>query len=388
VARISCSHVCKSYGPLEVVQDFNLGVEDHEFVVFLGPSGCGKSTILRMMAGLEDISGGTISIDGKVVNDLLPRERGVAMVFQNYALYPHMSVFANIAFGLKRMRVPQQEIERRVHEVSAILGLESLLDRKPAQLSGGQQQRVAIARAMIKTPAVFLFDEPLSNLDAKLRSHMRVEIARLHKRLKTTTIYVTHDQLEAMTLADRIVVLRAGLIEQVGTPAEIYGFPKSRFVAEFVGSPRMNLLDVTVGEAPDNKWVLSTGQETFLVDRDRFDLHRGMRAMLGIRPANLKSTSSEIRLNGLTGTVDLVEYLGDGVLITIALPGGPARQVTALVPADAAPSVGMAVGLSASSEALHLFDAETGLSCRSTYAAADDAGQNIRDGSQPLRAGR
>jgi multiple sugar transport system ATP-binding protein len=349
--------------------------------VFLGPSGCGKSTILRMVAGLEDISDGAISIDGKVVNDLLPRERGVAMVFQNYALYPHMSVFANIAFGLKRMRVPQQDIERRVHEVSAILGLEALLDRKPAQLSGGQQQRVAIARAMIKTPAVFLFDEPLSNLDAKLRSHMRVEIARLHKRLKTTTIYVTHDQLEAMTLADRIVVLRAGLIEQVGTPAEIYGFPKSRFVAEFVGSPRMNLLDVTVGEAPDNKWVLSTGHETFLVDRSRFDLRRGMRAVLGIRPANLKSTSPDIRLNGASGTVDLVEYLGDGVLLTIALPGGSSRLVTALVPPEAAPAVGTVVGLSAPPEAIHVFDAETGLSCRSVYPIAVEAGQNIRDAS-------
>jgi multiple sugar transport system ATP-binding protein len=382
VARISCSHVSKSYGSsFEVVKDFNLDVADHEFVVFLGPSGCGKSTILRMVAGLEDISDGTISIDGKVVNDLLPRERGVAMVFQNYALYPHMSVFANIAFGLKRMRVPRAEIERRVHEVSAILGLESLLDRKPAQLSGGQQQRVAIARAMIKTPAVFLFDEPLSNLDAKLRSHMRVEIARLHKRLKTTTIYVTHDQLEAMTLADRIVVLRAGLIEQVGMPAEIYGFPRSRFVAEFVGSPRMNLLDVTVGEAPDNKWSLSTGHETFLVDRNRFDLHRGMRAVLGIRPANLKSTSPDIRLNGLAGTVDLVEYLGDGVLLTIALAGESARQVTALVPAEAAPPVGAVVGFSAPPEAVHVFDAETGLSCRSMYPAAVQAGQDIRDAS-------
>jgi multiple sugar transport system ATP-binding protein len=381
VARISCSHVGKSYGSLEVVKDFNLDVDDHEFVVFLGPSGCGKSTILRMVAGLEDISGGTISIDGKVVNDLLPRERGVAMVFQNYALYPHMNVFANIAFGLKRMRVAKPEIERRVNEVSAILGLEALLERKPAQLSGGQQQRVAIARAMIKTPAVFLFDEPLSNLDAKLRSHMRVEIARLHKRLKTTTIYVTHDQLEAMTLADRIVVLRAGLIEQVGTPAEIYGFPKSRFVAEFVGSPRMNLLDVTVGEAPDNAWALSTGQETFLVDRHRFDLRRGMRAVLGIRPANLELTESDIRLNGLAGAVDLVEYLGDDVLLTIALPGEPARQLSALVPAGAAPAVGMTVGFSASPDALHVFDAETGLSCRSTRAVVDRAGQDMRDAS-------
>jgi multiple sugar transport system ATP-binding protein len=375
VARISCSHVGKSYGSIGVVKDFNLEVADHEFVVFLGPSGCGKSTILRMVAGLEDISDGAISIDGKVVNDLLPRERGVAMVFQNYALYPHMSVFANIAFGLKRMRVPPPEIDRRVREVSAILGLDVLLDRKPAQLSGGQQQRVAIARAMIKTPSVFLFDEPLSNLDAKLRSHMRVEIARLHKRLKTTTIYVTHDQLEAMTLADRIVVLRAGVIEQVGSPAEIYGFPRSRFVADFVGSPRMNLLDVTVGEAPDNKWSLSTGHETFLVDRSRFDLQRGQRAVLGIRPANLKSAAVDVRLNGFAGTVDLVEYLGDGVLLTIALPGGNARQVSVLVPAETAPAAGTLVGFSASTDAVHVFDAESGVSCRSASGIATDAGQ-------------
>jgi multiple sugar transport system ATP-binding protein len=256
-----------------------------------------------------------------------------------------------------------------------------LLERKPAQLSGGQQQRVAIARAMIKTPAVFLFDEPLSNLDAKLRSHMRVEIARLHKRLKTTTIYVTHDQLEAMTLADRIVVLRAGLIEQVGTPAEVYGFPKSRFVAEFVGSPRMNLLDVTVREAPD-KWMLSTGHETFLVERSQFDLRHGMRAVLGIRPANLKPAPSDVRLNGLAGTVDLVEYLGDGVLLTIALAGEPARQISALVSPEAALPVGTAVGFTAPAASIHVFDAETGLSCRS--ANVDRAGQDIRDASGPL----
>ena len=221
-------------------------MRNHEFIVFLGPSGCGKSTILRMIAGLEEISGGELSIDGRVVNELPPRERNIAMVFQNYALYPHMSVRDNITFGLRRMKIAADEIDRRVQAAAATLGLEQFLDRKSTALSGGQQQRVAIARAIVKTPGVFLFDEPLSNLDATLRNHMRVEIARLHQRLKTTTVYVTHDQLEAMTLADRIVLLRNGLIEQVGTPREIFDRPNSQFVAAFIGTPAMNFFEVDV----------------------------------------------------------------------------------------------------------------------------------------------
>lgn len=218
MANIVCSNVDKQYGAVDVIRDFNLDVADHEFIVFLGPSGCGKSTLLRMIAGLEDISGGTVSIGGRTVNDLPPRDRGVAMVFQNYALYPHMTIYDNIAFGLKRMKVSKAEIDTRIRTVSATLGLEPYLARKPTELSGGQQQRVAIARAMIKTPRVFLFDEPLSNLDAKLRNHMRVEIARLHQKLKTTTIYVTHDQLEAMTLADRIVLMKGGRSNRSARP--------------------------------------------------------------------------------------------------------------------------------------------------------------------------
>ena len=244
MAGIVRRNLKKKYGDQEVVSDFSLNVADHEFVVFLGPSGCGKSTILRMMAGLEDISGGELSIDGTIVNDLEPRDRGVAMVFQNYALYPHMTVRNNIAFGLRRLKVPEAEIDRRLAEVVAMLGLDPVIARKPSELSGGQQQRVAIARAMIKTPKVFLFDEPLSNLDAKLRAQMRYEIARLHKKLKTTTVYVTHDQMEAMTLADRIVLLNAGRIEQVGTPEEIYERPQTLFVAGFIGTPAMNLLPI------------------------------------------------------------------------------------------------------------------------------------------------
>jgi multiple sugar transport system ATP-binding protein len=213
VATIECRNIVKRYADAQVVHDFNLRVDDNEFVVLLGPSGCGKSTLLRMLAGLEEISGGELLIDGAVVNDLDPGERGIAMVFQNYALYPHMTVADNIAFGLRRIKVPESQIRERIGQVAGMLGLEPYLQRRPAELSGGQQQRVAIARAMIKTPKVFLFDEPLSNLDAKLRNHMRVEIARLHQSLKTTTVYVTHDQHEAMTLADRIVLLKDGRIE-------------------------------------------------------------------------------------------------------------------------------------------------------------------------------
>jgi multiple sugar transport system ATP-binding protein len=323
MAKISCSNLKKSYGSVEIVRDFNLEVDDHEFVVFLGPSGCGKSTILRMIAGLEGISGGTVTIGGAVVNDLLPRDRNVAMVFQNYALYPHMSVFDNIAFGLRRMKVSATEIDRRVQEVSAILGLAPYLLRRPTQLSGGQQQRVAIARAMIKTPQVFLFDEPLSNLDAKLRNHMRVEIARLHKRLETTTIYVTHDQLEAMTLGDRIVLLNGGAIEQVGTPADSLVFA-----------------------------------------RDQYALENGQMAVLGVRPSSFVEAMPSTTDNLVEGTVDLVEYMGDAALLDIALHSGSdaARQIAVLVEAHRSPKPGATVRLTFDQSDAHLFDARTGLS--------------------------
>lgn len=238
MAEIVCQNIKKNYGAVEVVPDFNLEVKDHEFIVFLGPSGCGKSTMLRMMAGLEDITGGELLIGGKIVNDLEPRDRGIAMVFQNYALYPHMTIRDNIAFGLRRIKVSEEEIKKRTADVTGVLGLEPYLDRKPTELSGGQQQRVAIARAMIKTPDVFLFDEPLSNLDAKLRATMREEIARLHKKLQTTTVYVTHDQMEAMTLADRIVLMKDGMIEQVGAPEEIYERPATFFLSPVSLAPQ------------------------------------------------------------------------------------------------------------------------------------------------------
>jgi multiple sugar transport system ATP-binding protein len=359
MANIVCSHVDKAYGAVTVIKDFNLEIADHEFVVFLGPSGCGKSTLLRMIAGLEEISGGEVSIAGRTVNDLEPRDRGVAMVFQNYALYPHMTIYDNIAFGLKRMKVEKAEIDNRVRAVAGTLGLEPYLARKPTELSGGQQQRVAIARAMIKTPRVFLFDEPLSNLDAKLRNHMRVEIARLHQSLKTTTIYVTHDQLEAMTLADRIVLMKGGAIEQVGTPTEIYQRPRTLFVAGFIGTPNMNFLDVTArndGEA----WLLEGDGLRFRVGRERFDIREGQALTLGVRPSSLSiSGNAEGRENILSGLIDLVEFHGDNALVSFRVGG---VEIGALVPASNQPKTGMMVAFSAPAESLHAFDRATGLS--------------------------
>ncbi|MBZ9677799.1 ABC transporter ATP-binding protein [Mesorhizobium sp. ES1-1] len=360
MSAIVCSHVDKSYGATSVIRDLNLSIEEHEFVVFLGPSGCGKSTLLRMLAGLEDISGGEISIGGTVVNDLDPGDRGVAMVFQNYALYPHMTIFDNIAFGLKRQNVPKAEIRQRVGAVSTTLGLDPYLDRKPAELSGGQQQRVAIARAMIKTPKVFLFDEPLSNLDAKLRNHMRVEIARLHQSLNTTTVYVTHDQLEAMTLADRIVLLRDGRIEQIGSPAEIYERPGNLFVAGFIGTPNMNFIDVTIGRDGD-AWTLTNAGTVFTISGERFRLQQGERAVLGIRPPDLVAASPGASGNLLEGTADLIEFHGNDALVTFCLGG---KEISALVPSRACPAIRADVRYGFDESSLHLFDAQSGMSLR------------------------
>src|SRR5277367_1847328 len=246
MATLSLDNVKKSYGEREVVHGVSCDVADGELVVVVGPSGCGKSTLLRMVAGLEDITSGTVAIDGRVVNAIEPKDRDIAMVFQNYALYPHMSCFHNIAYGLRMRGMPRDAIKTRVDRAAGILQLDGLLDRKPRQLSGGQRQRVAMGRAIVRDPKVFLFDEPLSNLDAKLRVQMRVEIKALHQRLKTTTVYVTHDQIEAMTLADRVVVMNHGHIEQIGTPLELYHNPATRFVAGFIGSPAMNFLPVLV----------------------------------------------------------------------------------------------------------------------------------------------
>jgi multiple sugar transport system ATP-binding protein len=366
MAGIVCKNLKKKYGEVEVVPDFNLKVNDHEFVVFLGPSGCGKSTILRMLAGLEDITGGELSIDGKVVNDTEPGDRGIAMVFQNYALYPHMSIKDNIAFGLRRLKTPEKEIDERVNTVAKMLGLEPYLGRKPAELSGGQQQRVAIARAMIKTPDVFLFDEPLSNLDAKLRAHMRYEIARLHKELKTTSVYVTHDQMEAMTLADRIVLLNAGEIEQVGTPEEIYDFPETLFVAGFIGTPAMNFLKLDVSKL-NTGWMLTGTDVTLEVEGREFALVNSRKVVLGIRPSKFTLSANAIEGKTLTSTAEFVEFNGDDVLVGFNVGG---TQLTAFVEASQRPREGDIVHFAVGETEIHLFDAETEKSLRITPSNA------------------
>jgi multiple sugar transport system ATP-binding protein len=357
MATIEIRDIRKNYGDVQVLEGLELDIRDGEFVVLLGPSGCGKSTMLRMIAGLEDIDAGTIAIDGKVVNDLAPGDRGVAMVFQSYALYPHMNVFDNIAFGLRRLRVPKSEIRQRVAEVTKLLAIDGLLERKPAQLSGGQQQRVAMARAMIKTPSVFLFDEPLSNLDAKLRDHLRVEIKRLHGMLGTTTIFVTHDQLEAMALADRIVVMNQGRIEQQGSPREVYYAPRTLFVAKFVGNPTINLLDGRISE--DGQIELGTMR--LGVDRKRLAGRRpGTSVTVGIRARDLKLPAQlppEAIAGRIEAKVELVEMLGDEAQLDLK---ASEQGLVVLVDGHAPPAPGTFITLEIDRRAVHLFDPISG----------------------------
>jgi sn-glycerol 3-phosphate transport system ATP-binding protein len=332
MASVEIQNVRKSYGPHWVIPEpLSLAVHSGEFMVLVGPSGCGKSTLLRMVAGLEGITEGTVAIGGKTVNDLSPQARGVAMVFQNYALYPHMTVKQNLAFALKMARHPKAEIEARVGEAAKILGIEEHLYKKPAQLSGGQKQRVAMGRAMVRRPAVFLFDEPLSNLDAQLRVKMRSEIAQLHRRLRSTILYVTHDQTEAMTLADRIAVLNAGRLEQVGTPLELYHQPRTRFVASFIGSPSMNFLPT--GQLP--------GQAC-----------PGGTASVGFRPESLRLGGGAIGIG--QGRVTLVEMLGATAYVHFAL--GESTGLIAEVRAADAPARDAVVPLGVDGAALYYFD--------------------------------
>jgi len=309
MAAITMEGVHKSFGRTHVIKGIDLEIADKEFVVFVGPSGCGKSTLLRLIAGLEDITAGRLLFDGEVMNELAPPERGIAMVFQNYALYPHMNVYQNMAFGLKLARLGRSGVDERVRRAAAILQIEHLLERKPRELSGGQRQRVAIGRAIVRAPRVFLFDEPLSNLDAALRVQMRIELARLHHDLDATMVYVTHDQIEAMTLADRIVVLNAGAVEQCGTPLELYHRPRNLFVAGFIGAPRMNLLGGEVTGVSDNGVIvrLSQGDEvTAAVPPD--GLRRGRKVTLGVRPEHLIEGGGGDA--ALKGRVIQVERLG------------------------------------------------------------------------------
>src|SRR6202795_4344934 len=290
MAEVTLQKICKRYGEVSVIEDLDLEVRDGEFMVLVGPSGCGKSTVLRMIAGLEEISAGTIAIGGRVVNQVAPKDRDIAMVFQNYALYPHMTVRENLEFGLKMRRTPEAESETPVSEAADLLGLGSLLDRKPAQLSGGQRQRVALGRAIVRHPAVFLFDEPLSNLDAKLRVQMRVELKKLHNRLSTTAIYVTHDQVEAMTLGDRVVVMKDGVVQQVGEPLELYNTPVNRFVAGFIGSPAMNFAAVRVSGAEDALRADNAGLRIDVPAEigPRLAPYAGRDVTMGIRPEDVR----------------------------------------------------------------------------------------------------
>ncbi|XDA96973.1 sn-glycerol-3-phosphate ABC transporter ATP-binding protein UgpC [Sulfitobacter sp. LCG007] len=348
MAEITLENVSKSFGAVKVIDDVSLTVQSGELVVFLGPSGSGKSTLLRMIAGLESIDEGRLTIGGKECQNVAPGQRDVAMVFQNYALYPHMTVRENMAFGLRNIRMAASEIERRVGDAARILEMEALLDRRPAQLSGGQRQRVAIGRAIVKEPAAFLFDEPLSNLDAALRARTRVELAELHQRMKSTMIYVTHDQTEAMTLASRIVILNNCRIEQIGTPLEVYANPASRFVAGFVGSPPMNILNAEVTGQPDAPVaVLSNGARVPL----RMSVPAPGKYDLGVRPDALRVVDDG---GDVTGRASVVEHLGDRTLIYVQLANGV--QLTAQVSGRSRLRPGDQLGLSFDPGQLHLFD--------------------------------
>ncbi len=349
MGNVSIRDIKKSYGKVEVLHGIDIDIADGEFVVIVGPSGCGKSTLLRMVAGLEAITSGEISIDDRIVNEIEPKDRNIAMVFQNYALYPHMSVFDNMAYGLKLQKIKKTEIRRRVEEVAKTLQLAEFLKRKPRQLSGGQRQRVAMGRAIVREPSVFLFDEPLSNLDAKLRVQMRLEIKKLQRRLGVTSLYVTHDQIEAMTMADRLIVLNDGIAEQIGTPMELYDDPASQFVGGFIGSPSMNFIAVELKDE-----TIHIG-ETTIPCPDHL-LHTGP-AILGVRPENFKLPDSGLR--EMTLNVDVVEQLGADTLMHGRLAGCVEDVVVRLpgnVNFDDKSAVRIAVDLSK----LLLFDSRTG----------------------------
>jgi sn-glycerol 3-phosphate transport system ATP-binding protein len=349
MAKVHFRQVTKRYGELEVIHGIDLDVADGEFIVIVGPSGCGKSTLLRMVAGLETITGGEISIGDRVVNALEPKDRDIAMVFQNYALYPHMSVYGNMAYGLKIRGMSKTDIDAKVKRAAEILELGPLLERKPRQLSGGQRQRVAMGRAIVREPAVFLFDEPLSNLDAKLRVQMRFEIQKLHRRLGTTSLYVTHDQVEAMTLAQRMVVMNAGRAEQIGTPMEVYQNPATVFVAGFIGSPAMNFID---GRSEDNGRIQLDGSGALIVPKAPA---AGKKLTIGIRPEHL--TPSKPSEANLVGSVEVIEALGADTLLHVAVAG---RTIIARLPAGTPAEVGEPIALAADRDRIYMFDAETG----------------------------
>ena len=366
MASLSLKNIQKVYpNGFKAVQDFNLEIADKEFIIFVGPSGCGKSTTLRMIAGLEDISGGTLEIDGKVMNDVEPKDRDIAMVFQNYALYPHMSVYDNMAFGLKLRKRPKDEIDRLVREAARILDLEKLLDRKPKALSGGQRQRVAMGRAIVRNPKVFLMDEPLSNLDAKLRVQMRIEISKLHQRLGATIIYVTHDQTEAMTLGTRIVVMKDGIVQQVDSPANLYNAPCNLFVAGFIGSPQMNFMDAVVENKGEDVY-LKVGKHALKLPvtkahKFKDGAYNGKTVVLGIRPEDMHD--SELFINSspdsvIESDIKVYELLGAEVFLYFDVEG---FQMTARVNPRTNLRTGDHAKFALDMEKVHIFDKETEL---------------------------
>jgi multiple sugar transport system ATP-binding protein len=356
MAQVLLKDLNKKYDEVHAVKDVNLHIRDKEFIVLVGPSGCGKSTTLRMVAGLEEITAGEIAIGDRVVNDLPPKDRDIAMVFQNYALYPHMTVYDNMAFGLKMRKFPKAEIAKRVKDAAEILGIQDLLKRKPRQLSGGQRQRVAVGRAIVRHPQVFLFDEPLSNLDAKLRVQMRVELKRLHDRLETTAIYVTHDQVEAMTLGDRVVVMKDGWIQQVGEPLELYGKPTNRFVAGFIGSPAMNFVDVGIQGSDGSLTAQGTGIRLAIPSANaaRLGPYKGQRVTLGIRPEDLHiAAGGDQPQYVFDAVVDVVEPLGSEILLDVK--AGP-NSLVARVEPTVRLKVHDGVRLAVNPDRLHFFD--------------------------------
>jgi len=361
MATVTFENVNKMYGEFQAVKDLNLEIGDGEFMVLVGPSGCGKTTSLRMIAGLEEISSGTLRIGDRVVNDVPPKDRDIAMVFQSYALYPHMSVRENLAFGLKLRKVPKAEIERRVNETAETIQLGKLLDRKPKELSGGQRQRVALGRAIVREPAVFLMDEPLSNLDAKLRVQTRAEIARLHQRLKTTIVYVTHDQVEAMTMGSRIAVMNDGLMQQVGTPQVLYDTPINRFVAGFIGSPSMNFTEVHMEGSGDGARLVGPADWSIPLPsryKEAATPRAGKTLIAGFRPEHLDIGEAGSGTGSFRARADVVEYLGNEELLHVSAAG---QDVVAIVDSAHRVRPGDIVNLVLPLDKLHLFDGESGL---------------------------
>ena len=359
MASVTYDHVTKKFNETTAINDLNIAIEDKEFLVLVGPSGCGKTTTLRMVAGLEEITSGEIAIGDRVVNDLPPKDRDIAMVFQNYALYPHMSVYDNMAFGLKMRKFPKPEIQKRVQDAAEILGIQDLLKRKPRQLSGGQRQRVAVGRAIVRHPQVFLFDEPLSNLDAKLRVQMRVELKRLHERLETTAIYVTHDQVEAMTLGSRVVVMKDGWVQQVGEPMEIYAKPQNRFVAGFIGSPSMNFIPVTLTNGGGALFAEAAGIKIKVPPQMTQGLmpYKGQGVTLGVRPEDLRvGASSDSADLSFEAMVEVVEPLGAEILLDTKAAN---QQVVARVEPSVKTRSHEKIRLSFVPDRIHFFDAKT-----------------------------